>query len=130
MVTNLNDPNEMIMFSRSTLGNFCFDTFFEELEDELSHTTNSNKQSKLLHSNQIVKLNYTLVDHSNDASIVSSSCKLLNSSFTNPCKKIADHNLWTLYFDESRNTHGVDVGCLLIDPCGIQTYFSCHLESK
>ena len=35
-----------------------------------------------------------------------------------------------MYFDISRNTHGVDVGYLLIDPCGIQTYFSCHLESK
>lgn len=30
----------------------------------------------------------------------------------------------------SRNTQGVDVGYLLIDPCGILTYFSYHLESK
>ena len=29
MVTDLNDPNEMVMFSKSNLGNFCFDTFFE-----------------------------------------------------------------------------------------------------
>ena len=42
-VTDLNDPNEMTMFSRSNLGNLSFDTFFEELEDELSHTVNSNK---------------------------------------------------------------------------------------
>ena len=41
MVTDLNDPNEMVMFSRSILGNFYFDTFFEELEVELSHTANS-----------------------------------------------------------------------------------------
>jgi len=129
-VTNLNDPNEMVICSKSTLGNFCFDTFFEELEGELSHTMNSDKQSELLHSNQIAKLNYTLVDHSNDASIDSSSCTLLNSSFTNPCTQLTNHNLWTLYFDVSRNTHGVDYGCLLIDPCGIQTYFFCHLESK
>jgi hypothetical protein len=40
MVIDLNDPNEMVMFSRSNLGNFSFDTFFEEIEDELSHTTN------------------------------------------------------------------------------------------
>ena len=32
MVTNLNDSNEMVMCSKSTLGNFYFDTFFEELE--------------------------------------------------------------------------------------------------
>ena len=35
-----------------------------------------------------------------------------------------------MYFDVSRNAHGVDVGCLLIDPSGIRTYLSCHLESK
>ena len=84
-VTNLNDPNETVMCSKSTLGSFCFDTFFEELEGELSHTTNSNKQFELLQSNQFSKLNCTLVDHRNDASIDSSSCTLLNSSFTNPC---------------------------------------------
>jgi hypothetical protein len=130
MVSDLNDPNEMVMFSKSNLGNFCFDTFFEGLEGELSHTTNSDKQSELLHSNQIAELNCTLVDHSNDASIDYSSCTLLNYSFTNPCTQLTNHNLWTLYFNVSRNTHEVDVGCLLIDPCGIRTYFSCHLESK
>ena len=129
-VTNPNDPNKTVMFSKFALGNFCFDTFFEELEDELSYTVKSDKQSELLHSNQIVELNCTLVDHSNDASIDSSFCTLLNSSFTNPCTQLTNHNLWTLYFDVSRNTHRVDTGCLLIDPCGIRTYFSCHPESK
>ena len=47
-VTDLNNPNEMVMFSRSNIGNFYFDTFFEELEGELSHTANSDKQSELL----------------------------------------------------------------------------------
>jgi hypothetical protein len=129
-ITDLNDYNETVMFSRSNLANFCFDTFFEELEDELSHAANSDKQSKLFHSNQIPELNCTLVDHSNDASIGSSSCTLLDSSFTNPCTQLTNHNLWTQYFDISRNTQGVDAGYLLIDPCGIRTYFSCHLESK
>ena len=54
-VTDFNDPNETVMFSRSNLGNFCFDTFFEELEDELSHTANSYKEFELLHSNQIAE---------------------------------------------------------------------------
>ena len=35
-----------------------------------------------------------------------------------------------MYFDTSRNMHGVDDGCLLIDPCGIRTYLACHLEYK
>ena len=129
-VTDLNDPNKMVFFSKSILGNFSFDTFFEELEDELSHTANSDKQSKVLQSSHISKLKYTLVDLTNDASVGSSSCTLLNSSFTNPCIQLTNHNLWTMYFDISRNTHGVDVGYLLIDPCGNRTYFSCHLESK
>jgi hypothetical protein len=36
MVTDLNDPNESVMFSRYILGNFYFDTLFEELEARLS----------------------------------------------------------------------------------------------
>ena len=95
-VTNLIDPNETIMFSISILGNFSFDTFFEELEDEVSHTANSDYKSKLLQSNQIAKINFTLVDLSNDASIGSSSCTLVNSSFPNHCAQLTNHNLWTL----------------------------------
>ena len=51
IVTDLNDLNDPIMFSRPILGNFYFDTFFEELEVELYDTVNLNKQSELLHSN-------------------------------------------------------------------------------
>lgn len=88
----------------------------------------SYKQFELLHSNYIAKLNCTLAYHSNDASIGSSDCTLVNSSFTSYCKQLTNHNLWTLYFDISRNTQGVDVGCLLLDLYVIQTYFSCHLK--
>ena len=35
-VTDLNDPNELVMFSNAILGNFYFDTFFGELEAEIS----------------------------------------------------------------------------------------------
>ena len=45
MVTNLNDPNELVMFSNSILSNFFFDTFFGELEVELSPLTDSDMQS-------------------------------------------------------------------------------------
>ena len=85
MVTDLNDPNDMVMFSRSILGIFCFDIFFEELEVELSHPTNSDKKLELFHSNQVVKRNCTLLDHSNDEPIGSSHCTLVNTSFTNHC---------------------------------------------
>ena len=35
-VTDLNDANELIMFSKSILGNFYFDTFFGELDAKFS----------------------------------------------------------------------------------------------
>ena len=119
MVTDLNDPIESVMFSRSILHKNFFETFFGELEVELSPLADSYKKFELLHSNQISNLNCTLVDHSNDASIGSSSYTLLDSSFTNPYTQFTNHNLWTLYFVSSRNTHGVDVGCVLMDPCAI-----------
>jgi ribonuclease HI len=138
VVTDLNDRDELVMFSRYILGNFCFKTVFGQLEDELYPLANSYKQYKLLHSNQIVKLKCTLVDCSNDASVDSSTCKevdsshykLVNSSFTNHCTQLTNHNLGTLSFDTSNNTHGVDVGYLLVDTYGIQTYFSYYLESR
>ena len=54
-VTDLNDTNELVVFSNSILGNFFFDTFFRELEVELSPLANSNKQFELLHTTQIVE---------------------------------------------------------------------------
>ena len=48
-VTDLNDTNELVMFFNSILGNFFFDTFFGELEAELSPFMNLEKLSELLH---------------------------------------------------------------------------------
>ena len=48
-----------------------------------------------------------------------------------PCNQIIELNYinsWTLYFDISRNEHGANVGCLLIDPCNNQTYLVVQLE--
>ena len=42
-ITEINDPNKSVMFYRSILGNFYFDTFFEELEAELSPLVDSYK---------------------------------------------------------------------------------------
>jgi hypothetical protein len=42
-VTDLNDPNEPMMFSHSILGNICFETFFGELEAEISTCADSNE---------------------------------------------------------------------------------------
>ena len=40
-VTNLNDTNESVMFSKSILGHFFFDTFFGELDAKFSPITNA-----------------------------------------------------------------------------------------
>ena len=48
-IIDLNDPNEPIMFSRSILGNFFFETFFGELEANLSPLVDSYNQFELLH---------------------------------------------------------------------------------
>lgn len=47
MVTDLNDTNELIMFSKSILSNFCFDTFFNELDVDFSPIMNSYKTPSL-----------------------------------------------------------------------------------
>ena len=62
IVTTLSDMNDPVMFFKSILGNFCFETFFGELDVELSLITNSYTQPELLHCTQIVEPHCTLVD--------------------------------------------------------------------
>ena len=82
-VTDLNDLNEPVMFSKSILGNFYFDTFFAELEEELSPLADSDMQSELLYSTQIVKHNCTIVDSTTCTEVDSSDCTYVVSSSTN-----------------------------------------------
>ena len=82
MVTNFNDPNEPAMFSNSILGSFYFDTFFGDLEAEISPYANSNEKFELLRTTQIVEphcniVKYcTKVDTNNCTNLLSSSCSL------------------------------------------------------
>ena len=128
MVTNLNDPNEPVMFSNSILRNFCFHTFFYELEVELSPLIDSDKYFELLHSIHIAKHNYIIIYSSSCTEVDSSDYTTIVSSSTNFCVEDTDPNLWTLYFDGYRNKEGVGVGCLLIDPHGNRMMLACHLE--
>ena len=103
-LTNLNYASKLLVFYNSILGDFYFETFFVDLNVELSHNENSYMQYELLHSSQIVETHRTLVD------II-----LANYSVepTSP-------NLWSLYFDSSRSKDEVVVGCLPIDRHGNQ----------
>ena len=125
-VTDLNDPNEPVMFSNSILWNLCFDTFFGEKEDELSPYANSNEQSELLHTTQIAKLHCNIVE--NCTKVDTKNCKYLVSSSCNFSLELTTPNIWTLYFDGSRNKEGAGVGCLLIDLHGNKMMIACRLE--
>ena len=101
MVNDSSNLDKLVMYSNYIIDNSCFETFFGRSNVELSYFANSYKQSELLPCNQITELDCTLVD----------------ISFTNSCTLFTNSKTWTLYFDISRNEYGIDVGCLLIDPC-------------
>ena len=101
-VNDLNDINELVIFSKSSLGNFYFETFVGDLNVELTPDVNLYMQFELIHSTQIVEPHCTLIDiSSTDYSVEP----------TNP-------DLLSLYFDSSRSKDGAVVACLLIDPHG------------
>jgi len=101
-ITDLNDTNELVMFSKSILGNFWFNTFLGELDAKFSTIANSYMQYELPPYTQVVDPHYTLIyDGSNNCNI-----ELTNST------------LWSHYFYSSRDKDGVVVECLLIDPDG------------
>ena len=81
VVTDLNNTNELVMFSNSILGNFSFGAFFGELEVELSPLENSNKQYELFHITHIFKPHCTIVDTC--TKVDSKNCTYIVSSVTN-----------------------------------------------
>ena len=125
-VTDLNDTNEPVMFNHSILGNFYFETFFSELEEEICTYADSNEQSELLQITQTDEPHCTIledctnVDTNNSSEIVPIPCGF--------ALELTDLNIWNLYFDGSRNKEGAGVGCLLINPHGNKTMITCHLE--
>jgi ribonuclease HI len=125
-LTDLNDPNELVMFSYSILGNFFFETFFGELEEETSTCVDSYEQSKLLqitHTDEphcTITKNCTNLDTNNSLDIVPIPCDF--------SLEVTDPSIWTLYFDGSKNKEGDHAGCLLIDPHGNKTMISCRVE--
>jgi hypothetical protein len=70
VVTDLNDPNEPVMFNNSILGNYSYDTFFGNYTYEISSFVESNTQSEILHCTQIVEPNSDIVDQTNITSSV------------------------------------------------------------
>ena len=125
-VTDLHNTNEAVMFSNSIIGNLCFHTLFGELEAGSSPLANSDKQSKLLHTTQIVKPHCTIVY--NCTKIDSNTCTDIVSSSTNFFVQLTDPHIWTLYSDGSKNKEEAGAGCLLIDPHINEMMLTCLLE--
>jgi hypothetical protein len=91
VVTDLNDPNEPVMFNNSILGNYSYETFFGNFTVETSSLVESNTQSGILHCTQIVEPNCNIIDQTNSSSDVQPNIvsrdrleMLVNS--TNPTK--------------------------------------------
>ena len=96
------------------------------MEEEASTYADSNEQSELLQITQTDEPHCTIledctnVDTNNSSEIVPIPCDF--------ALELTDPNIWTLYFDGSRNKEGAGAGCLLIDPHGNKTMIACRLE--
>jgi hypothetical protein len=65
VVTDLNDPNEPVMFNHYVLGNYSCDSFFGNYSVEISSYVESNTQSEILHCTQIVEPHCNISDVNN-----------------------------------------------------------------
>jgi len=61
-VKEIDGPNEPVMFSWSSFGNFFFDTIFENVESGELSQTRFPYQFELLHRIQTTEPHYNLVD--------------------------------------------------------------------
>ena len=118
VITELNHPNKLVMFSNLILANYFHNTFFGEFEIETCNVVESHMQFEVLHFSKIAKLNRNIVD--------SSKTKFEESKSTNIA---LDMNFWNLYFDIFDCKEGVGVGSILIDPKGNQILMVSCLES-
>jgi hypothetical protein len=70
VVTELNDPNEPVIFNNSILGNYSYETFFGNFTVETSSLLESNTQSEILHCIHIVEPKCNIIDCTSNASDV------------------------------------------------------------
>ena len=105
-VTEIDDSNEPVLFTDTIMGNYTADSFFGNLEAEISEIPDSNQQSKICHFTQVPP----------EIPVPDTSHLDLNN------------DLCSLYFDGSKSKEGAGAGCLLIDPYGKRYFIACRLE--
>jgi hypothetical protein len=118
VVIDLNDPNELVMFNHSILGNYSCDSFFGNYLAEISPHVESNTQYEILHCTQIVEPHCNISNRTNhdfvQSNIISRDRLEVFANYTNHtnsenkenvesihCLK-RDPNMWTLFFDGSK----------------------------
>lgn len=121
VVTELNGPNEPIMFTNSILGNYSFDvcaieTYFGEFHEETVEEIVTNTQLEALPRSPTDEPPCNIVDDRTNFVGSSSFNVTLDSIF------------WTLYIDGSNCLEGAGVGSILIDPQGNQHLMASWLE--
>lgn len=84
IVTELNDSNEQVMFHKFILGNYKFNTYFENISADVSSLDKSYKKFKVLHCTYIVKLHCNIVDCiSTNVDIDTNNCFSFSSNENN-----------------------------------------------
>jgi hypothetical protein len=73
VATNLNYPNEPIMFNHSTLGNYSYNSFFGNHIAEISPCVESSTQSEILHCTHIFETHCNIVDRNDNNNDVQSN---------------------------------------------------------
>jgi len=54
IVTDMEDHNEHVMFTLSILENYCFKSYFGDIEPIMPPLMELNKKSKIIHSTQML----------------------------------------------------------------------------
>ena len=93
----------------------------------------SNPEKMLMYPNSIIDNSCFKTFFGRSNVELSSFANSYKQSELLPCNEIVELNYinsWNLYFDISRNEHGADASCLLIDPCDKINYSVIQLEPR
>ena len=105
-IIEIDESNEPVLFADTIMGNYMADSFFGNLEAEISEIPDSNQQSEICHFSQA------------PAEIPIPDTPHLD----------LNDGCWSLYFDGSKSKEGAGAGCLPIDPYEKRYFIACRLE--
>lgn len=107
-VTDFDEENERIVFSNNILGNYSFESFFENFLAQTSPFLFDSVSSQIK--------NYSKTDSYKCINIVDN---IVNKH---------DNLFWIISFDGSKSSEGAGAGCILVSIEGEKTMITCKLE--